>query len=129
VCVCIVNKDGLGGKPYVDINTSSDSERSSLELDIKLEWSIQEAHGLGIDLAEIFDGLDSSGDIGQFVKGLVTFEGGALVAIDAKISFTLGVGLEYSQSRQTKIVPYIKGNTVCLPISIHSFLYNCGIQC
>ena len=120
--MCVVNKDGLGGKPYVDINTSSDSERSSLELDIKLEWSIQEFFALGIDLKEIFDGLDTSGDVGQFIKGLVTFEGGALVAIDAKISFTLGVGLEYSQSRQTKIVPYIKGNTVCLnpSVSIHS---------
>ena len=120
--MCVVNKDGLGGEPYVDINTSSDSERSSLELDIKLEWSIQEFFALGIDLKEIFDGLDSSGDVGQFIKGLVTFEGGALVAIDANISFTLGVGLEYSQSRQTKIVPYIKGNTVCRnpSVSIHS---------
>ena len=116
--MCVVNKDGLGGEPYVDINTSSDSERSSLELDIKLEWSIQEFFALGIDLKEIFDGLDSSGDVGQFIKGLVTFEGGALVAIDANISFTLGVGLEYSQSRQTKIVPYIKGNTVCLNPSV-----------
>ena len=120
--MCVVNKDGLGGEPYVDINTSSDSERSSLELDIKLEWSIQEFFALGIDLKEIFDGLDSSGDVGQFIKGLVTFEGGALVAIDANISFTLGVGLEYSQSCQTKIVPYIKGNTVCFnpSVSIHS---------
>ena len=56
-------KDGLGGEPYVDINTSSDSERSSLELDIRLEWTIKEAHSLGIDLAAIFDGLDSSGEL------------------------------------------------------------------
>jgi hypothetical protein len=93
------------------MNTSSGSERSNLELDIILEWSIEEAKSLGIDLEEILAGLDSSGEIGTFAKGLVTFEGGALIEINGRISFTLGMGLEYSRARQNKIVPYIKGNT------------------
>jgi hypothetical protein len=106
-----INQDGLGGTPSVKMNTSSGSERSNLELDIKLEWSIEQAKSLGIDIEEILAGLDSSGEIGTFTKGLVTFEGGALVEINGRISFTLGLGLEYSRTRQTKIVPYIKGNT------------------
>ena len=109
--VASTKQDGLGGTPGVSISTSSDTMRSNLELDITLSWTIHEALSLGIDLEEILAGVDSSGDIGTFLKGLVTFDGGGLAEIDGNISFTLGIGLEYSRLRATKLVPYIKGNT------------------
>jgi len=104
-------QDGLGGTPAVNISTSSDSTRSNLELDITLRWPIHEALSLGIDLEKILAGVDSSGEIKTFLKGLVAFDGGALAQVNGDISFTLGVGLEYSRLRKTKTVPYIKGNT------------------
>ena len=123
------NQDGVGGLPSVNIVTSSNPTRSNLELDIALKWSIHEALSLGIDLEEILAGVDSSGEISQFVKGLVTFDGGALTEIDGSISFTLGVGLEYSRERKTKIVPYIKGNTgLVLKFSLETvFQFACTI--
>ncbi len=112
-CLSVVptKQDGLGGAPGVNISTSSDSMRSNFELDISLSWTIHEALSLGIDLKEILAGVDSSGEISTFLKGLVTFDGGGLAEIDGSISFTLGIGLEYSRLRATKLVPYIKGNT------------------
>ncbi len=109
--VVSTKQDGLGGAPGVNISTVSDSTRSNLELDITLSWTIHEALSLGIDLEEILAGVDSSGEISTFLKGLVTFNGGALAEIDGNISFTLGIGLEYSRLRTTKLVSYIKGNT------------------
>lgn len=118
-----VKQDGLGGFPSVIIQTSSDSTRSNLELDITLGWTIREALSLGIDLEEILAGVDSGGEIANFVKGLVTFDGEALAEIDGSISFSLGIGLEYSRLRKTKVVPYIKGNTgLVLQFSIESEL-------
>lgn len=104
-------QDGLGGAPGVSISTSSDSMRSNFELDITLSWRIHEALSLGIDLKEILAGVDSSGEIGIFLRGLATFDGGGLAEVDGNISFALGIGLEYSRLRATKLVPYIKGNT------------------
>ena len=61
-------------------------------------------------MGEILAGVDPSGEIGTFIKDLVTFEGGALVEVNGRLSITIGLGLEY-RSRERKIVPYIKGNT------------------
>lgn len=105
------HEGGLAGTTSVDISTSSGPERSSLELDITQEWTFQEAYSLAIDLEEILAGLDPSGEIGNFIKGLVTFEGGALAEVSGRVSLRLGMGLEYSRSRTPKVVPYIKGNT------------------
>jgi hypothetical protein len=74
-------------------------------------------------LGEILGGVDPSGEIGTFIKDLVTFEGEALVGVNGRLSVALGLGLEY-RSREKKIVPYIKGNT---GLTIE-FSVNAGIE-
>lgn len=66
-------QDGVGGIPKVGIISSNSAERSVLDIDIELSWSFQEVSQLEIDLAQILDGLDLSGDIETFAKGLVCF--------------------------------------------------------
>ena len=62
------------------------------------------------DLAEILEGLDLPEDIAMFAKGIVALNGAALADLYGKLSFTLGIGLEYVKATNT-ILPYIKGTT------------------
>lgn len=60
--------DGVGGTPNVVINSTSDTIRSVLELEMTLSWSFDEILQLQIDLAEILEGLELSEDIATFVS-------------------------------------------------------------
>ena len=103
-------QDAVGGTPNVVFTPTSDNIRSSIEVDLLLEWSFLEAIQLNIDLAGILEGMDLDEDIRKFAKGIIGFDGAAGTDITGSISLSLGVGLEYV--RQTgAIVPYLRGIT------------------
>jgi hypothetical protein len=103
-------KDGVGGSPSVVFSPQSDDMRSSLDVDVTLHWSFQEAYQLNMDIAAILDGLDIDSAIKNFAKGLIPFEGSGIVDLEGFLSLSLGVGVEYErQSKQFRF--YIKGVT------------------
>ena len=89
-------QDAVGGSPNLVFTPSSDNIRSSLDIDLTLQWSLPDALQLNIDLASILEGMDLDEDLKNFVKGFVAFEGG-LTELVGEISFHLGVGLEYNK--------------------------------
>jgi hypothetical protein len=103
-------QDSVGGTPTVVFSPASDDIRSSLHVDITLQWSFLEASQLNIDLASILEGLDLPEDIKNFAKGLVAFDGGGRSEIEGSISFSLGIGLEYMKKTGATF-PYIRGVT------------------
>jgi hypothetical protein len=103
-------KDGVGGSPSVVFSPQSDDMRSSLDVDVTLHWSFQEAYQLNMDIAAILDGLDIDSAIKNFAKGLIPFEGSGIVDLEGFLSLSLGVGVEYvRESEQVNF--YIKGVT------------------
>jgi hypothetical protein len=103
-------KDGVGGSPSVVFSPQSDDMRSSLDVDVTLHWSFQEAYQLNMDIAAILDGLDIDDGLKWFAKGLIPFEGSGIVDLEGFLSLSLGVGVEYErQSKQFRF--YIKGVT------------------
>jgi hypothetical protein len=103
-------QDAVGGTPIVKFTPTSDAIRSSLDLDITLQWTFLEARQLNIDLASILEGLDLDEDIKNFAKGLVALEGQASIEIVGSLSVTLGLGLEYLKETES-FIPYMKGTT------------------
>ena len=103
-------QDTVGGTPSVDFVPSSDEIRSSLELDLTMQWTFQEATQLNIDLASILEGMDLDEDLLNIVKGIIAVEGQGRIEVSGSLSFTLGIGLEYEKATET-IIPYFKGIT------------------
>ena len=103
-------ENSIGGTPRVDFTPSSDDIRSSLDVDLTLEWSFLEAHQLNIDLAALLDGLELDENIKNFAKGMVGFEGSGMTEIGGSVSFTLGIGLEYIKASKS-VTPYFRGTT------------------
>ena len=103
-------QDAVGGTPSVVFSPTSDTIRSSLDVDLILQWSFMEAIQLNVDLASILDGLDIDEDFKKFAKGLIAFNGQGQTEISGSISFALGIGLEYIKKTK-RIVPYIRGIT------------------
>ena len=66
-------QDAVGGTPSIKFTPLSDEIRSSLDVDLVLQWSFQEASQLNIDLAAILDGLDLEDDLKNFAKGEIIF--------------------------------------------------------
>ena len=62
-------QDAVGGTPSVVFTPTSDSIRSSLDVDLILQWSFMEAIQLNVDLAGLLDGLDIDEDFKKFAKG------------------------------------------------------------
>ena len=91
-------QDTVGGTPSVDFIPSSDEIRSSLELDLTMQWTFQEATQLNIDLASILEGMDLDEDLLNIVKGIIAVEGQGRIEVSGSLSFTLGIGLEYEKS-------------------------------
>ena len=110
MCLNVSISDGVGGTPSVRIDTTSDSIRSVLELEITLQWTYQQINDLKIDLEAIFEGLELDESIATFAKSIVAFEGAASTEIEGSLGFTLGVGLEYVKASKD-IVPYVMGTT------------------
>ena len=137
----VLLQNTVGGTPSVVFTPASEDTRSSLELDISLEWSLPDALELNIDLAGILESMDLDDDVKNFIKGFVNVEGGN-IELMGTVSFSLGLGLEYNKVvsfavyylsfffffyyfvtlttqsnhgmslRQTEtIVPYLKGTT------------------
>ena len=103
-------QDTVGGTPSVDFIPSSDEIRSSLELDLTMQWTFEEATQLNIDLASILEGMDLDEDLVNIVKGIIAVEGQGHIVVSGSLSFTLGIGLEYEKATET-IIPYFKGIT------------------
>ena len=115
-------QDTVGGTPSVEFLPTSDEIRSSLEIDISLQWSFLEASQLKIDLASILEGMEIDDDLKDFIKGIVAFSGEGGIEIAGSIKFTLGIGLEYLKATETAI-PYVKGVTgVSLDFSVDGTL-------
>ena len=89
-------QDAVGGTPSVIFTPTSEDTRSSLELDVTLEWSLPEALELNIDLASIFENMDLDDDVKNFIKGFVNVEGGNIELLGT-LSFSLGLGFEYNK--------------------------------
>jgi len=106
-------QDGVGGTPAVSMNTTYNSVRSELILEIELKWTYSEFIEMTVNMDKVLNdsGLDLTGDIGIFAKSMVpSGEGGASVKLDGAVSFTLGVGVEYISSEK-KTNAYILGST------------------
>ena len=103
-------QEAVGGSPSVDFLPTSDDIRSSLEIDLKLEWSFMEAIELNIDLEAILEGLDLDENIKKFAKGIIGLDGDGKAEITGSMSFSLGIRLEYVK-QSGKINPYLKGVT------------------
>jgi hypothetical protein len=103
-------QDSVGGTPTVDLTPSSDDTRSSLDVDLTLQWSFLEARQLNIDLAAILEGMELDENLQNFAKGMIAFEGSGGTELEGSISLSLGVGLEYM--RQSRVInPYLRGIT------------------
>ena len=103
-------QDTVGGTPSVEFTPTSDDIRSTLDIDLTLQWSFLEASQLKIDLATILEGMEIDEDMKNFIKGIIAFEGQAGIEIAGSLKFSLGVGFEYLKKTETAI-PYVKGST------------------
>ena len=103
-------QDSVGGTPSVSFTPTSDDIRSSLDVDLRLQWSFLEVTQLNIDLEAILEGLDLDEDLKNFVKGIVPLAGGGRTDVAGSVTLSLGVGLEYIKATES-IIPYIRGIT------------------
>jgi len=102
-------QDEVGGKPDVNITSSSNGFYSDLMIELTLNWTFKETKQLGLDLGELLAEVDVTG-VEDFKQELLPPAGEAGIEVEGGLLVTLALGLEYSNTTK-KVTPYVIGST------------------
>jgi hypothetical protein len=101
--------DAVGGTPRVEITPSDSDDTSNLDMLIELVYDYTRSEEVNINLADVTSSTDET--VAFFTKSLIPGSNAeAGVDLNAVLTFTLAVGVEYDKTTE-KISTYIKDTT------------------
>ena len=124
-------KDAVGGEPVVDITPSDHDETSNLDILIELNYDFIRSEEINIDLDGVIQ--DVTGDseleiLGYFAKALIPdSSANAVVSINASLTFTLEVGVEYNKVTK-QVAGYLRDSTGAEVTFLATADFNIGAQ-